>query len=432
MWTNIQELTLHKISTCILSAPLLYKGPKLRAKHPRIVGVGTQPATFYVPSSVRKRFTLLSKVTELPFKRNLSNKTLLMSLYYLAALLFQAVPSLSEPLPPHPTSRICPFNHQSPSVPASQWLNLLTACLAPLIVHIAAGVPSPTIIGGKESLEKPPWSERLSHFNPSSILWRYHAIADRRLRSKSWSREDLAATNALFWDGEHWDGSEVIMIRSRNFPSKLLNSTHVDFLSGSTLATITMTIQGAYSVFIVVTNGSMSDLADFFAPLAVIGLFRLQSAFWLSDEGAYLPFSNCDGSIMTTPFEARVSEELYSAWGRRGVIFRSWWICSMAGLAGYALYSCTDILFTTWVPGDCIYASNLLERVFYTVLTVSAFTIHSFYVLRGQSRTTLVPCIQAMRYKIYTYLMMLLALLGITFSAVETGLGWFHLDHNGV
>jgi len=352
-----------------------------------------------------------------------------MSLYYFAALIFQAVPSLSEPLP---SPRICAFHHYSPSAPASQWLNLLTACLAPLVIHIAAGVPSPTIIGGNESLEKPPWSERLPHFNPISILWRYYVIADRRWRSKSWSREDLAATNALFWNGEHWDGSEVIMIRSKNFPSKLPNSTHVDFLSGSTLATITMTIQGAYSVFIVVTNSSMSDLADFFAPLAVIGLFRLQSAFWLSDEGAYLPFSNWDGPIMTTPFEARVSEELYSAWGWRGVIFRSWWICSMAGLAGYALHSCIGDFPTTWAPDVCYYASSMLKRVFYTVLTVGALTIHSFYVLRGQSRTTLIPCIQTMWYKIYTYLLILLALLGVTFSAVETGLGWFHWENNGL
>jgi len=222
------------------------------------------------------------------------------------------------------------------------------------------------------------------------------------------------------------------MARSRNFPSKLPNSTHVDFLSGSTLATITMTIQGAYSIFIVVTNSSMSNLADFFAPLAVIGLFRLQSAFWLSDEGAYLPFNNWDGPIMTTPFEARVSEELYSAWGWRGVIFRSWWICSMAGLAGYALHSCIGDLPTTWAPDVCYYASNILERVFYTVLTVGAFTIHSFYVLRGQSRTTLIPCIQTMWYKIYTYLLILLALLGIAFSIVETGLGWFPLYDKGV
>jgi hypothetical protein len=355
-----------------------------------------------------------------------------MSLYYFAALIFQAVPSLSEPLPSKPTSWICPFDYISTSVPAAQWLNLLTACLAPLVVHIAAGVPSPTIIGGNESLEKPPWSERLPHFNPGSIIWRYYAIVDRRLRSKSWSREELAATNALFWDGEHWDGSEAIMIRSKNFPSKLPNSTHVDFLSGSTLATITMTIQGAYSVFIVLTYGSTNSLADFFAPLAVIGMFRLQSAFWLSNEGAYLPFANWDSPIMTTPFEARVSEELYSARGRRGVVFRSWWICSMAGLAGYDLFSCIKPLITTWAPGHCLSASNMLQRVFYTVLTVGAFTIHSFYVLRGQSRTTLIPCIQTMWYKIYTYLLILLALLGVTFSAVETGLGWFHWENNGL
>jgi hypothetical protein len=124
---------------------------------------------------------------------------------------------------------------------------------------------------------------------PISILQRYYDIADRRVRLKMWSKEDMAATNAVFWDGEHWDRSEPTIIRSRNFPSKLPGSTHVDFLPGSTLDTITMTFQGVYSVYIVSMHHIEGDVPTFFAPLAIIGLFRLQSALWLSDEGAYLP-----------------------------------------------------------------------------------------------------------------------------------------------
>jgi hypothetical protein len=75
-----------------------------------------------------------------------------------------------------------------------------------------------------------------------------------------WSKEDMAATNAVFWDGEHWNGSEPTTTRSRNFQSKLSGSTQFDFLPGSTLDTITMTFQDVYSVYIVSMHHTEGDV----------------------------------------------------------------------------------------------------------------------------------------------------------------------------
>jgi hypothetical protein len=81
-------------------------------------------------------------------------------------------------------------------------------------VHVAGGVPSPIILSGK----KPHWTNRLSLFNPISILWRYYAILDRRIRwSSSWNGTVLAASNAIFWREDHWDGSEEMIGASSHF-----------------------------------------------------------------------------------------------------------------------------------------------------------------------------------------------------------------------
>jgi hypothetical protein len=158
------------------------------------------------------------------------------------------------------------------------------------------------------------------------------------VRSKSWSKDDMTATDAAFWGGEHWDGSEAIMIRSRTFPCKLPNSSHVDLISVSTLKTITMTFQGAYSAYIISVQGSEGNVATFFGPLAIIGWFRLQSAFWLSDEGTYFPLGSLDTPVTTTPLETQISKVLHSTRSWRGVGFRTWWICSITLLGGFAIF----------------------------------------------------------------------------------------------
>lgn len=144
----------------------------------------------------------------------------------------------------------------------------------------------------------------------------------------------MAATNALFWDGSHWDGSEAIMIRSRNFPSNLAYSSHVDLISVSTLKTITMMIQGAYFAYIISAGDDAADVSTFFAPLAIVGLFRIQSAFWLSDEAVYLFFGSWEAPVTTTPFETRISGALHSTRSWRGVVFRSWWFFFGFGVDG--------------------------------------------------------------------------------------------------
>ena len=137
------------------------------------------------------------------------------------------------------------FTFQSQGMPFPMWFNLFTLCLAPLVAHVAGGVVSPTLL--PTSVPPPSWTARLPHFNPISIIWRYYIIGDRRLRARTWDRADMAACNAVFWDGEQkrWDGSEEMMVKSRAWITKIPEKAHVTALSASAVTSLVLTAQGA-------------------------------------------------------------------------------------------------------------------------------------------------------------------------------------------
>ena len=101
------------------------------------------------------------------------------------------------------------FTHQSQLNDTNQWFTMFTLCLAPLVSHLALGLPR-TVVMSPESADDgstplseslfPPWTERITLFNPITLVWRYYSIAYFRLRTPSWDAADLAAANAAFWD----------------------------------------------------------------------------------------------------------------------------------------------------------------------------------------------------------------------------------------
>lgn len=109
---------------------------------------------------------------------------------------------------------VTPARYQSQDIALSEWVTLLTLCLAPLIAHVVVGTPSPSYL----CTSRPKWHEWICHYNPTSVLWRYTAITDRRIRARFWNRADLAATNALFWTPRGWDGSEAMVQHSLTAP----------------------------------------------------------------------------------------------------------------------------------------------------------------------------------------------------------------------
>lgn len=102
----------------------------------------------------------------------------------------------------------------------------------------------------------------------------------------------MAACNAAFWDGQRWDGSETMMVKSREWNTKQPQQAYIGVVSASCLATNVVTLQGVQAitsrVAASVPSSSVdhftSSLPGLFQPLALLGLLRLQSAFWLSND----------------------------------------------------------------------------------------------------------------------------------------------------
>src|SRR2546430_12965099 len=138
------------------------------------------------------------------------------------------------------------FTPQSSDIMLDDWIALLTLCLAPIVMHIVAGAPSTVHLHH----QPPAWHDIICHYNPTSILWRYFTILDRRIRAKTWDSADMAASNASFWTEHGWDGSETMTEKSRKSWTRLPSHARVNFFSVSAAKTIIVSLQGVQAIYI--------------------------------------------------------------------------------------------------------------------------------------------------------------------------------------
>ncbi|KAF2674486.1 hypothetical protein BT63DRAFT_435588 [Microthyrium microscopicum] len=340
------------------------------------------------------------------------------------------------------------FNYQSQGIAFGDWITLLTLCLAPVVAHILAGTPSPVIF----STRPPRWMNRIGHYNPTSIIWRYFVIFDRRMRCRNWTVSDLAATNAHFWVDNAWDGSEEMMLRSRGFSSHLPDRSYVHALSGSAIKTIIVALQGAQALYSVIAAQFTAEylgntsLATVFLPLAILGLLRLPAAPWISDDWVYsndcamdirprskkpeagnfdekVPLEELTASrsstLDVTPLEDEaIAGRFRSSKGPIGILTRVVYLTINLALAGYATYQAAP------VADGQMSATLYAQIIFFAILFISTSFISAFYFLGGKSKTTIIPCIDSPWYKAYTALIFLGMILLITLGAIETRKTW--------
>jgi len=184
-------------------------------------------------------------------------------------------------------------------------------------------------------------------------------------------------------------------------------------------------------------------LDTIFFPLAVLGLLRLCAAPWLTDNWFYDQHesrvnsrptltrhttSASDQILLSPGVRTASSMALFStidqsqeetrfhglnSW--RGILFRVFFLLPILGLLVMTLIYL--------IPFSDHYIDTtllLVLNVFYLVFLASTFFIYSFYFFRGQSATTVIPCIVETWYQIYTCILGGLALLMIVVAAVET------------
>jgi hypothetical protein len=364
------------------------------------------------------------------------------------------------------------FTYQSHLNDASQWFTMFTLCFTPLVSHIALGLPR-TVVMSPESADDgsgppskalfPPWTERIALFNPVTLVWRYYSILYFRLRTPSWDSADLAAVNAAFWDTKtrRWDGTDRSLVLSRRYLTTPPESSHVKLLSGSTLATVVLTLQGVQAVFFMVGNavskfiGFPTGLPTTFLPIGLLGLLRLPVAAWVSNEWGYT-FLKKGKNKWREEERLRFQKELGYKGGELGVeytelgaseaagedpeeyplrlikerrllgtrswkclAYRAWWILSISGLMALAIRDIAED-FNPYQRNAPLSISQLLYLILYLELCTGFLLITPTFVLRRDHASTIIPCVQSLWYKLYTGLMMLTALAAVVVASLET------------
>jgi hypothetical protein len=351
------------------------------------------------------------------------------------------------------------FTRQSQLNDINQWFTMFTLCLAPLVSHLALGLPR-TVVMSPDSADDgsapiseslfPPWTERITLFNPITLVWRYYSIAYFRLRTPSWDAADLAAANAAFWDTKtrRWDGTDRTLSLSRRYLTSPPESSHVKFLSGSTLATIVLALQGVQAVFFLVGNvvstfiGFPDGLPTTFLPIGLLGLLRLPAAAWVSNEWGYtFPKKRNElgykiGELRKEYTALRTSEvmredpeecqsqlnkerRLLDTRSWKCLAYRAWWILSISGLMALAIRDITA-MFNPYTRNQPLSVSDLLYLILYLELCTGFLLITPALVLQRDHASTIIPCIQSLWYKLYTGLMMLTALAAVIVASLET------------
>ena len=343
------------------------------------------------------------------------------------------------------------FVYQSQRTLLTVWVEWFTLCLAPVIAHVAGGVVPSTLIGSRP--QSPSWWASLPHFNPVSILWRYYAIADRRLRARRWDERDLAACNAVFFESDRgrFDGSEDIMVSSRAWIAKIPESKHTPLLSASLLTTLVLAVQGIQATYLIVTNllpDSDNDqkmrfipgLPYIFIPIGCLGFLRLPAAFWLSSDFGYLHLwqmpctqetlrsqdtseklvAGIDSHSTRDHVDESVEDRLHSARSWRGIVVRIYWFLTILLLSWVSAASATKNLWAA--PPSLLYInlSRLILDIMWVSITGGLFLIHVFYISIGRTNSTVIPCIHASWYKVYTAVVILLGITAFVISALET------------
>lgn len=352
------------------------------------------------------------------------------TLLIVAVIILHASPACASDL--HIGPRTIVFAIQSQSLTLDQWFSIITLALAPLATHIAFGISEPVLLSNR----RPRLWDRLPHYNPVSIIWRYFAIAYRRLRARCWDRADMAASNALFWDGQQWDGSESILVRSRYWVTRLPEQSHISFLSTSSLATLVTLLQAIQASAKLVTSLDYQHhkedeifsaaLPYVFFPLAMISLSRLPCALWLTSDYGFqqvdpwngaqddIPLVNVETADTASLLPISIESRLYSHTCLRARLFQISWSI----IFGLPCCLCLGFLLATL---RIVYvALNMVWIVFYITIAIGTLVIIPIQILKGHGGSTVIPCIHAWWYKAFNFLCIFLAILVFVLSTLQT------------
>ncbi|KAF1956835.1 hypothetical protein CC80DRAFT_394753, partial [Byssothecium circinans] len=344
------------------------------------------------------------------------------------------------------------LHYYSQCISFPEWMSLLTICLSPLIAHVVSGTPPVSHI----SRTRPKWHDYLCHYNPTSIIWRYAAITDRRIRAIDWNNYDLASSNAIFWTTNGWDGSEQLALTAIPYCVRLPDCTHVRVVSGTVLKTVITTLQGLGALYTLAASLGQSygiqvvhafAVDNIFLPLAILGLLRFFAATWLTEDlfyslpenlrGATSPqensfsvtaqchlkainsYDNLDPCLMKAfELEGRFKPPR-SSWPSR--TFRMLYLMMVGGIWVIPISYTIPLTLFAGKNVEVVYSMTaLLVISFFLFLLTISFVLYCVYFFQGKTTTTIIPCISKLWYKVYTFLLVGYMVIMIIVACIET------------
>jgi hypothetical protein len=258
----------------------------------------------------------------------------------------------------------------------------------------------------------------------------------------------MAASNAVFWTTERWDGSEEMIQKSRGYCLREPAHTHIDLVSGTSAKTLVVTLQGVeaiYTILLGIAEPRWNEYArtlafnHIFGPLAVFGLLRLPAAFWMTEDYSFANFDTLETTYTNveilqedgkkqaitseveyhttnrSALEALSEAELFhpaSSW--RGIAVRTFFLALLFPLWGITVYYISPLNGVTYTT------TTLLVNILYLIFLSVAIMILVIYFLRGSSRTTIIPCASTIWYKLYTDFLLIFTVAIIIIAGLET------------
>lgn len=257
----------------------------------------------------------------------------------------------------------------------------------------------------------------------------------------------MAASNALFWTDEGWDGTEEMISRGLPYCTHLPEHSRVEFVSWEMGKTIIITLQGAQPLYCLISilTGSMAinpnmALDGIFPSLALLGLLRLCAALWLTDDFVYTTSHSSQSRAMglvraptisiegnhhrKASFDSLLEPEHVMA-APPEMLFRplSYWPSRMFRtvyfLSILALAILCAMFLVPWSKDAMYTTTSLLVGLLNICFLALSIVLYGYYSLRGTS-TTIIPCISSAWYKIYTIFIMTFMVGLIIISSIET------------
>ncbi|KAH8587510.1 hypothetical protein B0O99DRAFT_526663 [Bisporella sp. PMI_857] len=343
---------------------------------------------------------------------------------------------------------------QSQNIQINEWLAQLTLCFAPLAAHIFIGVPTLVNRTGHPI----PSHKMIPLFNPITILWRYAIIANRRIQFKNkWTPKVMAATNAAFFYEKSLSSSEAkidqVLVLIQRWPS----STRTAILSISMLGSLIVVFQGVqalYEVTITARHGFMlsQGVGAVFTPLAIVSLFRLIPATWITQDFAFSDEKYCEEDPDIPPINATGQEprgedppqpiQMQALPHRMEVdgdgrnetskctpiqsFFKSK-VCWASMLFRFGILAVNAAVFVNQcfhITGHHTFGgtqsvSGLLIHFLYHIMTMVMLVLFTIYFMRGKVQDTMIPCINSKWYLIYTVIWYALAVVVVVVNALE-------------